>query len=87
MASHKYRRALIEGTGLCSESTVVISAVVKREEIGQEGDEDTLEGTERSEFRRLATTPNDTSQDGSDVQCRTSRRWQVRHEEVGKGLK
>ena len=53
-ASDRHRHALLEGLGLSEESKTVNSAAVKLEEIGQEEGTDTLEGTERKEFRSFS---------------------------------
>ena len=46
-ASDKRRQALLEGLELSEESKTVNSAAAKPEEIGQEEDEEMLEGTEK----------------------------------------
>ena len=67
-ASDMHRQALMEGMGLRKESKALNSAAVKREEIGQEEDEESLEGAEKTRFRSLAATLNCMSLDRSDVQ-------------------
>ena len=57
--------------GLRKESKALNSTAVKREEIRQEEDEESLEGAEKTRFRSLAATLNYMSLDRSDVQYAT----------------
>ena len=52
-ASDKHSQALLEELGSSEESTTVNSAAVKPEEIGQEEEEEMLEGTEQGEVEEL----------------------------------
>ena len=67
-ANDMHRQARTEGMGLRKESKALNSAAVKREEIRQEEDEESLEGAEKTRFRSLAATLNCMSLDRSDVQ-------------------
>ena len=48
----------MEGIGLNEESKMVNSATVKLDQIGQEDDEEMLEGTEETRFTSSAATLN-----------------------------
>ena len=67
-ASDKHRQALMEGLALSKESKNVNSTAVKPEEIRREGDEEMLDGTEKTRFRSWSATMNHMSLDRSDVQ-------------------
>ena len=48
--SSEHRVALMEGMGLNEESKMVNSAAVKLDQIGQEDDEEMVEGTQETRF-------------------------------------
>ena len=57
-ASDEHREAQMEGMGLNEESQMVNSASVKLDQIGQEDDEEMVEGTEETRFTSLAARLN-----------------------------
>ena len=57
-ASSEHREAQTEGMGFNEESKMVNSAAVNLDQIGQEDDEEILEGMEETRFRSLAATLN-----------------------------
>ena len=67
----KHGQTLLEGLGLSDESKTVNSAAVMPEEIGQEEDEDMMEGSEKTRFRISAATLYYMRLDLSDVQYAT----------------
>ena len=54
--SSEHRVAQMEGMGVNEESKMVNSAAVKLDQIGQEDDEEMVEGTEETRFSSLAAT-------------------------------
>ena len=67
-ASDKHRQALMEGLALSKESKNVNSTAVKPEEIRREGDEEMLDGTEKTDSGAGRRRMNHMSLDRSDVQ-------------------